>query len=126
MNHTILGTALLLTLAACGPYQKKDLIGKWEAVKVLEEGQPLAVNTREITFVFYPNSSYTFTSTLNYMESGFFSIEGRLLHTLDTLHKDATEKAVEIDDVTRDSLKLNMQEGGRRRTLILVKKQKRG
>lgn len=126
MNQVILGAALLLTLTACGPYQKKDLIGKWEAVKVLEEGQPLPVNHQEISFVFYPNSSYTFTSTLNYKESGFFSIEGRLLYTLDTLHKDASEKAVEIDDVTRDSLKLNMLEGSKRRTLILVKKQKRG
>jgi hypothetical protein len=125
MDHKITAAALLLTLAACGPYQKKDLIGKWEAVKVLEEGQALPVNNAEITFAFYPNSAYAFTSALNYKESGFFSIEGHLLYTLDTLDKDAMEKAVEIAAVSRDSLTLNMQDGAKRRTLVLAKQQKR-
>jgi hypothetical protein len=125
MDQKIMAAALLLTLAACGPYQKKDLIGKWETVKVLEEGQTLPVNNEEITFAFYPNSTYAFTSTLNYKESGFFSIEGHLLYTLDTLDKEAAEKAVEIAAVSRDSLFLNMQDGDKRRTLVLVKQQKR-
>lgn len=123
MKYTTLGI-LAMALAACGPYQKKDLIGKWQAVSVLEEGKPLPVNVEEITFAFYPNAGYTFTSTLRYRESGTFSIDGHLLSTLDTLNANAREKVVEIQKASRDSLFFSMKDNGKNRLLVLKRVKK--
>ena len=120
MKQSIL-SLLALAVLACGPYQKKDLIGKWQGVSVLEEGKPLDLDAGEITFAFYPNAGYTFTSTLKYQEAGTFSIEGHLLYTRDTLHGNAEEKAVLIKNASRDSLVFSMKENGKDRLLILKK-----
>ena len=120
MKQSIL-SLLAMAVLACGPYQKKDLIGKWQGVSVLEEGKPLDLDAGEITFAFYPNAGYTFTSTLKYQEAGTFSIEGHLLYTRDTLHENAEEKAVLIKNASRDSLAFAMKENGKDRLLILKK-----
>ena len=119
MKKNAMLSILGLALFACGPYQKKDLIGKWEAVAVLEEGKPLPVNVQEITFTFYRNNGYNFTSTLRYIESGTFSIKGKLLYTLDTLDSNSRTKAVEIRTASRDSLFFVMQDGGKKRLVKL-------
>ena len=120
MKQTIL-SILALAMVACGPYQKKDLIGKWQGVKVMEEGKPLNLDAGEINFAFYPNAGYTFTSTLNYQEAGTFSIDGHLLYTRDTLNENAKEKAVEIREASRDTLVFSMKDKGKDRLLILKK-----
>ena len=120
MKQSIL-SLLAMAVLACGPYQKKDLIGTWQGVSVLEEGKPLDLDAGEITFAFYPNAGYTFTSTLKYQEAGTFSIEGHLLYTRDTLHENAEEKAVLIKNASRDSLAFAMKENGKDRLLILKK-----
>lgn len=113
------GIGCLLLLTACGPYSKKDLMGSWQATLVLEEGDSLTIDPAEVQFEFTSAAAYTFQSTLNYQEAGTFSIDGRLLYTVDTLNNASTEKAVEITLLTKDSLFLRMMSEGKERVIKL-------
>lgn len=88
-----------------------------------EEGRPLQVNLQEIRFQFRVDGTYEFESTLAYREAGHYMIRNKYLLTTDTLHPGGREKAVELLQLTPDSLSIRMVEQGKERRLTLVKNQ---
>jgi hypothetical protein len=106
---------------SCSSLKSDLLVGHWQAFEVLEEGEPLMINPEEITITFTEDESYTYNSTLNYLESGNYYLDAKYLYTLDTINQASTEKAVEIIKLTTDSLVLRMNEGTKERILKLVK-----
>lgn len=121
MQKLFLAIVFLGTLLSCSPIDDELLIGEWQAAALFEEGQPLDVDLDDISLTF-GNKNYHYTSTLNYRESGSYSVDERYLFTVDTIHRASSEKAVEIKLISADSLHLRMQENGKERLLKLVKK----
>jgi hypothetical protein len=112
---------LPLMLAGCANVQEQQLVGKWQAASLMEDGMPIPVPPTEVGFEFFPNGFYHFRSTLNYKEAGTFSVNSSLLYTLDTLNEASTEKSVQILDLTQDSLFLKMNAEGREQIVKLGK-----
>lgn len=110
-----------LLASACGSNVQEQIAGKWQAVVVLEEGDSLEVDPQYIQLTLGENKSYTYSGPLKYEESGSYYVESKYLYTLDTLNRASTEKAVEIVQLTQDSLQLLMKEGARERLLKFVK-----
>ena len=109
-----------LFMASCGGITKEQLKGKWTAVQLTEEGDSLSVNLDEITLNFR-DKSYDFTSTLNYKESGAYSLNKNLLSTTDSLNQGTQAKVVEITKLANDSLFIRMNEGGKERILVMTR-----
>lgn len=122
----MLKNALCVVMAAflamgCAPVQEDLIKGSWKGVAILEDGAPLEVDPTVINMSFGDGNSYTYSSTLNYRESGTYYVDSKYLYTTDTLNQATTEKAVEIVGLTADSLILKMNEGGRERLLKMIR-----
>lgn len=120
MHRTIL-FSLALLLSACSPYSEEQLHGHWQGTHISEDGITLDVAPELISLSFSPTGRYSYEGTLQYRESGQFSIQDHLLFTTDTLQAGVEEKAVEILLLSPDSLHLQMWEGGKARLLKLAK-----
>lgn len=121
MKKSSLVLLTCVMLVACNNWQSKKLLGKWQCSALLEDGMPVPVTPSDINFQFFGNCYYNFTSTLNYKEAGTFSVKGGLLYTLDTINEASTEKAVQIINLTEDSLFLKMNADGKERIIKLFK-----
>ena len=115
--------AVLLCLLSCMKDKPDPLIGHWTAFEVLEEGEALDINAAEIQLGFQEGNTYHYESTLAYKEAGRYHVEHQYLYTTDTSHTTATAKAVEILQLTTDTLQLRMNDQGKERILKLVKLQ---
>jgi len=105
MHKTYWLFLIIALLSACkSGYQEEQLHGSWKGVSVTEEGTPLAVDPGLIQLEFMPGNYYTYKSTLEYQEAGTYHVEANYLYTKDTLNQASTEKAVELLQVTDDSL----------------------
>jgi len=113
--------ASLFLLCGCDNPNKKLLIGKWQADKILEENKPLEVDFSSINFNFTEAGMYNYQSTLDYREAGSYYLQSNLLYTLDTLNEASMEKAVKITKLTQDSLFLKMNEDGKERIMRLFR-----
>lgn len=113
----------LLFFSACEdqPSRTDLLSGSWQATSITEEDRPLKVQPEEISFYFSPDQTYEFRSTLNYREAGRYQLRKDYLITRDTLAPGGKEKAVEIIQLTPDSLRLRMIDRENERILQLVK-----
>jgi hypothetical protein len=111
----------IIFFTSCQPYRQEQLIGTWQGVEIIEEGQPLDIDPGLIRLTFDNEKHYTYQSTLNYREAGRFSLQSKFLFTTDTINRASSEKAVEILQLTPDSLFLKMSEAGRERIVKLVK-----
>ena len=113
---------LLLLLLGCGPaINSAELLGRWQAGAVVEEGTPLAIDPTAVQFEFVPHGRYAYRSTLNYREAGRYSLEKDLLVTTDTMRVDAVAKRVQILHLSADSLYLGMNDAGKARTMYLYR-----
>ncbi len=126
MQHLSLKNAgflcgLLLLISACEQNTDHQIVGNWQAIAILEEGDSLEVDPQYVKLNFNNNKSYSYSGPLKYEESGSYYIESKYLYTVDTLNQASTEKAVEIVMLTEDSLQLLMKEGARERLLKFVK-----
>lgn len=119
-KYSFLLCLLISLIYSCSPIDDNLLLGEWQAAALLEEGDSLAVDVQEITLSFN-DDMYHYTSTLNYRESGNYFVNERYLFTIDTINQASSEKAVEIQLLSADSLHLRMQESGKERLLKLVK-----
>lgn len=116
-----LSMALLWCLLSCMNDKPDFLIGNWNAFEVLEEGESLDINTAEIKLGFQEGNTYHYESTLAYREAGQYHVEQQYLYTTDTSHTTTMTKAVEILQLTNDTLQLRMNDQGKERILKLVK-----
>ncbi|MEY3051291.1 MAG: hypothetical protein RLY31_1076 [Bacteroidota bacterium] len=119
MNRSGIWLAVWVALAGCTGYAAGSLAGDWQCAKLEENGLELPLDPSGISFRFDRNGLYEFNSTLNYRESGTFSVEGELLYTLDTINKASTEKAVRILSLHQDTLVILMNAEGNERILTL-------
>lgn len=115
---------VLLLLIACRSEDPNLLMGDWTAYEVVEEGEKLDINTSEIQLSFLDDEIYTYSSTLDYKEAGKYAVQSSYLYTTDTLASgQGGRKAVEIIQLTLDSLQLRMNDNGKERILKLLKEQ---
>lgn len=111
----------VLVYSGCNDLSRGDLIGSWEAVSVSEAGRPLEVDYPLIRLDIMKDGTYNYQGTLNYREAGKWHIKSHHLYTIDTLKPGATEKAVLISSLTRDSFELKMSENEIERIMKMVR-----
>lgn len=112
----------LLHFGACTSEENNLLIGDWKGYEVMEEGEKLDINASEIQLSFINDQIYTYASTLDYKEAGKYNVQSSYLYTMDTLSAvQSGRKAVEIIQLTVDSLQLRMNDSGKERILKLLK-----
>ncbi len=110
----------LLLLLHC---EREDelLLGQWEGTRVMEDGDSLKLDPREITFDFRPDNRYDFTSTLRYREAGTWRYDSGYLFAKDTTQPTNPERVVAIEKLTVDSLVLRMQADTAERFVVLLR-----
>ena len=115
---------LFLVATACErPYTAEKLSGEWIGARFTQQGQDLKVNPQDFSFRFEPEGRYVYKGTSNYREEGIFRIEGDRLYTTDEIDANALEKAVRMRQLDPDTLKIQMNDGGKEQELNLVRKQ---
>lgn len=107
--------------SGCEQVENETIKGQWQGVTILEKGNPLEVNPKEIRLNFMANNKYGYQSTLNYQEAGTYHLDKKYLYTIDTVNQASTQKAVEILLLSEDSLHLKMMVEGQERVLKLEK-----
>lgn len=112
---------LLLTMStACSTVDGSLLEGHWRADQVIEEGNVLDLDLSELSFTFQGNY-YSYFNTAFLEENGTYKISGNRLITIDTSKNADMKKMVQILVLTRDSLHLRMNAGGREQILKLYR-----
>jgi hypothetical protein len=110
-----------LLISACKSEKEKQLVGKWEAAKLVECEANVAFQTDLVNIEFKENGKYIFNSTLNVHEEGDFHLEDDYLLMKDKLKPTNTEKVVLIKNLTKDTLVLEMNYKGKEQFLTLKK-----
>jgi hypothetical protein len=110
-----------LLVSACKSEKEKQLVGKWEAAKLVECEANVAFQTDLVNIEFKENGQYIFNSTLNVHEEGNFHLEDDYLLMKDKLKPTNTEKVVLIKNLTKDTLVLEMNYKGKEQFLTLKK-----
>ncbi len=87
-------------------------------MSLVEEGDTVEVNLQDVSISFDPAGDYAYTSTLDYTERGTFRTDGEYLITQPNVPDTIPERAVEIATLEPSVLRLNMQEGDKRRVLM--------
>ncbi len=119
----LLVTGTLLWASCETFFPERMLRGQWQALVVLEEGDTLPVDPSEIRLSFDEAGHYTYHSTLNYREAGYYHLKGDLLYTRDTTHADTTlERIVRVPILTEDSLVLDMRTPDQKARVIRFRK----
>jgi hypothetical protein len=111
----------VVLFASCGEMSPNQLIGKWEAKSVMEDGLALEIDYPIIQLELSGNGTYTYQGTLNYKEAGKWRIQSKYLFTKDTLKGEGVEKAVLISELAPDSFDMEMKEGGKQRVMKMVR-----
>jgi hypothetical protein len=114
----LLGVTLL---SSCQTISKKKLYGTWHAVELIEEGEIQDIDLSSASFTFNDDMTYFYDNTEFLREAGKYELRGSVVVTTDTLDQMAMQKAVEIIYLDKDSLHFEMNAGGKRQVLKLVK-----
>jgi hypothetical protein len=113
--------SLCLLISACKSEKEKQLVGKWEAAKLVECEANVAFQTELVNIEFKANGQYVFNSTLNVHEEGDFHLEDDYLLMKDKIKPTNSEKVVLIKNLTKDTLVLEMNYKGKEQFLTLKK-----
>jgi hypothetical protein len=111
---------VLLPFIGCQSVDGTLLEGHWRASAVIEEGIPQEMDLSEISFTFQ-DQFYSYYNTALLEENGSYEISGNRLITVDTTRQGTLKKMVQIALLTKDSLHLRMNAGGREQILKLYK-----
>jgi len=99
---------LVLTIVFSCSNPSDQLIGKWTATAIIQDNEALDIDLEAVSFTFQDNSTYEFTSTLEYREAGAFQVSDNMLITKDTINGQG-QKSVMIKQLDSDTLKLRMK-----------------
>jgi hypothetical protein len=113
--------SLCLLVSACKSEKEKQLVGKWEAAKLIECEANVPFQNELVNIEFKPNGKYIFNSTLNVHEEGDFHLEENYLLMQDKIKAGSTEKVVLIKSITVDTMVLEMNYKGKEQFLTLKK-----
>ena len=112
---------ILLFFIACKSENERRIVGKWQALQLLECDNVVPIQIELVGIEFMPNGKYIFHSTLNVKEEGDYWIRKNFLFTQDKTREKAPEKAVLIKSIEDDTLVLQMSFKGKDQWLTLVK-----
>ncbi|MEM9886899.1 MAG: hypothetical protein AAF849_13485 [Bacteroidota bacterium] len=121
LRYFVLFLLVLFSFSSCISEKDDQLLGKWKAIKLLEQDSSLQLPLEDIWFQFKEQKHYYFHSTLNYEEAGQYELSGNLLYTTDTTSDLTERKAVKILELSEKILKIEMKDQGNQRILILEK-----
>lgn len=110
---------LVISVYACQKHSTTDITGTWKAIELTQEGDSLEIDLEDVSFEFKENGRYQFNSTLKYEEAGTFHVDGPYLFSIDTTQNMDHEKAVEIIQLSGDTLILRMEDLGNERVMVL-------
>ena len=120
MKVTKLLFICFVLITACQPKQKwpnEALHGKWDTSSWINLNNQQAING-QLDFNFKEDGRYVLDYGSKQVE-GKYWIEGEYLHTIEDQQ---SEMKVKILTLTGDSLKIDMNRGGRMEQVILTKK----
>ena len=112
--------ALSIIFAACQPQQKwpnEALHGEWDTISWINTNNQQPIKG-QLDFNFKNDGRYVLDYGSKQVE-GKYWIEGEFLHTIEDQQ---SEMKVKILTLTKDSLKIDMNRGGRMEQVILMKK----
>ncbi len=121
MKKTLHLLLVLLFFIACKSENERRIVGKWQALQLLECDNVVPIQIELVDIEFMPNGKYIFHSTLNVKEEGDYRIRKNFLFTQDKTRDKAPEKAVLIKSIEDDTLVLQMSFKGKDQWLTLVK-----
>ena len=112
----LLSFAAAVLTAACRPDRTPEILGTWQAVYLLEEGDTVDVKLDNVSLRFDTGGHYVYTSTLDYFERGRFELVDDILTTrpeVDTVG----QQRVRVTRLTPEGLTFLMSDGGKARVL---------
>ena len=110
-----------LLLVSC-TVRKEKLAGTWQAVAYYEAGQSIQTPLEEVQLSFSPAGDYSFKSIGYYEEKGAYRVTGRFLFLTDTTVHEPLERALKIQYLSDDTLKIGMEADGNKRAVFFCKK----
>jgi hypothetical protein len=117
LNLVVYSSALFWMACTADP---KQLTGQWQAVAFFEEGQTVGVPLDSVRLMLLPEGRYHFKSLGQYSEAGRWRASVRyLLLTDTTAGAEERERALQVQVVTADTLKLMMKHQGKTQLLFL-------
>jgi hypothetical protein len=109
----------MLSAMACTA-DPEQLAGHWQAVAFFENGQTVAVALDSVRLILHPGGHYHFKSLGEYSEAGRWRSSVRYLLLTDTTDgAELRERALQVQVVTTDTLKLMMKQQGKTQLLFL-------
>lgn len=121
MRPSIFITLSFFFLMSCKNEKERAIVGKWNAAKLVECDDEVPLNNTSVNLEFASNGKYIFNSTLNVHEEGDFYIQKNHLYTQDKLRDKASQKIVKIQQLSKDTLILEMNYKGKEQWLTLVR-----
>lgn len=121
MRPSIFITLSFFFLISCKNEKERAIVGKWNAAKLVECDDEVPLNNTSVNLEFASNGKYIFNSTLNVHEEGDFYIQKNHLYTQDKLRDKAAQKIVKIQQLSKDTLVLEMNYKGKEQWLTLVR-----
>ena len=111
---------VFLFLLSCSNPDETLIEGHWRASDVFEENVRLEIDLSDVSFTFQ-DSHYSYFNTAHLEENGLFEIHGDKLVVRDTAKQMDLKKSVQITMLTKDSLHLRMNAGGKEQLLKLFR-----
>jgi hypothetical protein len=108
-------------LFSCSKITDMQLQGDWIASKVEQDNVPMQQLPIEEIKLSFQEGKYTYNGTLKYKEAGHYYLATPFLYTRDTLDAQKEEKAVEILQISSDTLALRMKQEDKELVLTLVR-----
>jgi hypothetical protein len=115
----LLPAVAVLMLSSCSDKRPELLQGRWDAILLVEESDTLQMDLSPVFLEMSSEGTYLFQSTLNYLESGRYRLEGNLLYIQDTTSTGSKERRIRIRQFEADTLILDMESEGLSRQLTL-------
>lgn len=88
---------------------------------LLEEGDTVDIDLTDVSLSFSPSGSYVYTSTLDHLEEGTFTVEGDLLVTTADTTADTQPQRVRILRLDSSRLHVQMKDQGKDRRLEFMR-----
>lgn len=113
--------ATILFFTACKTETEKQIVGKWNAAKLVECDEVIPIDTSLVNLEFLSDGRYIFNSTLKVHEEGKYHLQDNYLFTHDLLNAKAPQNVVLIKILSPDSLVLEMNQKGKEQWLTLYR-----
>lgn len=109
----------LFLISSCANYENnKMIVGNWQGVEWLVNGNPSNYDGQKASFNFTDKGTYSFLYEVN-KEEGTYKVENNMLFTKPTNEQEIMVKIVKL---TTDTLIFDMNRSGQAEKLVLIRK----